>query len=48
MDFWLKLFDTSGFMPRRICGTWTPELIRLHNLSDFFIWTASIPSPIRS
>ncbi len=28
------LFDPSGFMPRRICGQWTTELILLHNASD--------------
>ncbi len=46
MDFWLRLFDTTGFMPRRICGIWTPGLILLHNLSDFLIWTAYLAIPI--
>ncbi len=46
MDFWVKLFDTSGFMPRRICGIWPPGLVLLHNLSDFFIWTAYLALPV--
>lgn len=33
-------------MPRAICGVWSPELIRLHNVADFFIWTAYLAIPI--
>ncbi len=46
MDFWGRLFDPTGFIPRAQCGAWTPALIWLHNLSDFFIWTAYLAIPI--
>jgi len=46
LEFWQKLFSTEGFMPRRICGQWTPGEIFLHNASDFFIWAAYIAIPI--
>lgn len=46
MNFSAKLFDSSGFVPRALCGEWTPELIRLHNVSDFLIWTAYLAIPI--
>jgi PAS domain-containing protein len=45
MEFFRNLFSNQGFIPRAICGDWTPELIRLHNLSDFFIWTAYLAIP---
>ncbi len=40
-----SLFDTSGFVPRRLCGEWTPELILRHNVSDAFIWLSYIAIP---
>lgn len=46
MDFWLRLFDPTGFVPRRLCGDWSPGLIWLHNASDFLIWTAYLAIPI--
>ncbi len=46
MEFFRNLFSNTGFIPRAICGDWTPELIRLHNVSDFFIWTAYIAIPL--
>jgi signal transduction histidine kinase len=46
MDIWARLFDPTGFVPRAQCGAWTPELIRLHNVSDFFIWTAYLAIPV--
>jgi len=46
MDFWAKLFDGAGFIPRAQCGEWTTGLIRLHNVSDFLIWTAYLAIPI--
>jgi signal transduction histidine kinase len=46
MDFWGRLFDPTGFVPRAECGEWTPALIRLHNVSDFFIWTAYLAIPV--
>lgn len=45
-EFWSKLFDSTGFVPRKDCGDWTPGLIWLHNASDFFIWTAYIAIPL--
>ncbi len=46
MEFFQGLFSSAGFIPRAQCGDWTPGLIRLHNLSDFFIWTAYIAIPV--
>lgn len=46
MDFFENLFSGAGFIPRSQCGAWTPGLIHLHNLSDFFIWTAYIAIPL--
>ena len=46
MNFFLKLFDSTGFIPRAVCGPWTNGEIALHNLSDFFIWTAYLAIPI--
>ncbi|RYX81605.1 PAS domain S-box protein [bacterium] len=46
MDFFQKLFSSSDFIPRAQCGNWTVGLIRLHNLSDFFIWTAYLAIPL--
>ena len=46
MDFWSRLFDPAGFVPRAQCGAWTPGLIRLHNISDFLIWAAYLTIPL--
>lgn len=46
LDFWQNLFNPAGFMPRRICGVWSPGLIWLHNASDFLIWAAYLAIPI--
>ncbi|MBV9868246.1 MAG: PAS domain-containing protein [Abitibacteriaceae bacterium] len=46
MEFFAKLFDGSDFVPRAICGHWTRGLIMLHNISDFFIWTAYLAIPV--
>lgn len=46
MDFFRNLLSGEGFIPRAQCGAWTPELIRLHNVSDFFIWTAYLAIPM--
>ncbi|RYG70705.1 PAS domain S-box protein, partial [bacterium] len=45
-DFFRLLFSGQGFVPRALCGNWSPGLIRLHNVSDFFIWTAYLAIPI--
>ncbi len=41
-----RLFDSSGFVPRRLCGEWTTELVLLHNLSDALIWLAYLAIPV--
>ncbi|MFO0850539.1 MAG: PAS domain S-box protein [Gemmataceae bacterium] len=41
-----RLFDPSGFVPRKDCGTWTPELIGLHVGSDLLIWLAYLSIPL--
>src|SRR3954470_20277046 len=41
------LFDTTGFAPRKACGTgWTQPLIWLHATSDLFIWLAFVSIPL--
>ena len=40
------LFRTTGFVPRRQCGDWTPELVWLHAGSDILIWLAYTAIPI--
>jgi len=46
MTWFHWLFSNVGFMPRAICGIWTPGMIFLHNASDFLIWTAYIAIPL--
>ena len=46
MDFFETLFDASGFVPRRICGEWSTELILLHNISDALIWLSYLAIPV--
>ena len=46
LDFFLKLFDGSDFVPRAVCGNWTRGEILLQNFSDFFIWTAYLAIPL--
>ncbi len=46
MTWFHWLFSNVGFMPRAICGIWTPGEIFLHNASDFLIWTAYIAIPL--
>ena len=45
-DFFTRLFDPSGFVPRRACGDWTPGLVWLHNASDALIWLAYLAIPL--
>ena len=40
------LFSTEGFLPRRSCGAWSPELIWLHSGSDIMIWLAYLSIPM--
>ena len=46
MDFLATLFDASGFVPRRVCGNWSTELILLHNISDGLIWLSYLAIPV--
>jgi len=46
LEFVSGLFDTSGFVPRAQCGSWTPGLIWLHIISDLLIWIAYVSIPI--
>ena len=46
MDFLETLFDASGFVPRRVCGNWSTELILLHNISDGLIWLSYLAIPV--
>ncbi|MBV8265353.1 MAG: response regulator, partial [Planctomycetaceae bacterium] len=46
MDFLAHLLDPSGFVPRRLCGAWTSQLVWLHNLSDTLIWLAYLAIPL--
>ncbi|MCI0703823.1 MAG: PAS domain S-box protein, partial [Planctomycetia bacterium] len=41
-----RLFDTSGFVPRKMSGDWTPGLIWLHTFSDLLIWLAYVSIPL--
>ena len=45
-DIWSQPFKYQDFMARRYCGAWSPELIRLHRLSDLLIWLAYLAIPI--
>ncbi|HUS05048.1 MAG TPA: PAS domain-containing protein [Bryobacteraceae bacterium] len=41
-----KLFDASGFMPRRQCGNWTSGEILFNNLADGIIWLSYMAIPV--
>jgi PAS domain S-box-containing protein len=45
MDWFTDLFSGNGFMPRRVCGDWTTELMLLHIISDTGIWLAYMSIP---
>jgi PAS domain S-box-containing protein len=38
-------FDSSDFVPRRICGNWSKELILVHNIADLAIFAAYFAIP---
>ncbi len=40
------LLSTDGFVPRKACGAWTPQLIFLHSFSDIAIWLAYLSIPV--
>lgn len=41
-----NLIDPSGFVPRAVCGQWTPEEVLLNNVSDLLIALAYVSIPI--
>jgi signal transduction histidine kinase len=43
---WDVFTDVSGFVPRRVCGAWTNELIALHNVSDILIGVSYLLIPL--
>jgi PAS domain S-box-containing protein len=45
-EFVVNLFDTTGFVPRSMCGEWTPALVWMHVGGDLFIWLAYISIPL--
>lgn len=44
--FFAELLQTADFMPRRLCGAWTPGLIALHRWSDRAIFLAFLVIPV--
>ena len=46
LDFFEKLFDATGFVPRAICGEWTRGEVLLNNISDALIALAYLAIPI--
>jgi PAS domain S-box-containing protein len=40
------LLSTDGFVPRKMCGAWTQELVWLHVGSDILIWLAYLSIPL--
>lgn len=46
MDFVLRLFDTTDFPARWVCGRWTAGLGWLHILSDLGVWSAYLAIPL--
>ena len=40
------LASTDGFVPRKVCGAWSPGLIWLHAGSDILIWLAYVSIPL--
>ena len=45
IDFWRRLFDDAGFIPRWQCGEWTDAHGWLHIGSDLAIWAAYLAIP---
>src|SRR6202044_1671025 len=46
VGFLASLFDTSDFMPRWYCGSWTSAEGWLHICSDLAIWSAYMAIPL--
>lgn len=46
IDWFQSLTSTTGFVPRRQCGDWTPGWITVHAGSDVLIWLAYLSIPL--
>jgi PAS domain S-box-containing protein len=46
LDFLSRLFDSSDFIARRDCGTWSQGHVLLHNAADGFIWLSYMAIPV--
>lgn len=46
LDFLGRLFDTSGFMPRWMCGDWSAPHGWIHIAADLLTWSAYTAIPI--
>ena len=44
-DFLHKLFDSDGFIPRRVCGLWPDWLVWEHVVGNALIWLAYMAMP---
>ena len=45
-QFFELLFSPSGFMPRLLCGTWTPGMLRAYIIADLLTAIAYLTIPI--
>jgi len=45
-QLWQSLVSGQDFMPRRLCGVWSPSLIALHLVSDGVIWLSYLWIPV--
>src|SRR5689334_22080137 len=45
LDFFSNLFTTSDFVPRWMCGNWSPAHGWLHIVSDLGVWSAYVTIP---
>ncbi|MFO0983712.1 MAG: ATP-binding protein [Planctomycetota bacterium] len=45
-DFLARLFDAADFLPRRLWGRWSTELVWLHIVADALIWLAYVAIPV--
>ena len=46
IDWFQSLTSTTGFVPRRQCGDWTPGWVTAHAGSDVLIWLAYLSIPL--
>lgn len=45
LEIFTRFFDTTGFLPRWECGTWSSAHGWLHVLSDLGVWSAYVAIP---